>query len=86
MDHAPPVAPKKGASILLAEADDAWLKAQLDKEHEDKMAVIEELLTPLPADASLLDIERRRLLLADQENKVAERDLDLTNKESEFLN
>ena len=49
------------------------------------MAKYEELLTPLPPNASLEDIERRRALLVEQATKITERELDLTNKETEFI-
>ena len=54
------------------------------KGFEEKMATYEEILTPLPPDAPLEDIEKRRALLVEQANKITERELDLTNKETEF--
>ena len=51
----------------------------------DKMAKYQELLTPLPPNASLEDIERRRALLVEQATKITERELYLTNKETEFI-
>ena len=55
------------------------------KGFEEKMATYEEILTPLPPDAPLQDIEKRRALLVEQANRITERELDLTNKETEFL-
>ena len=46
---------------------------------------MQELLTPLPPDASLADMEKHRVLLEVHAAKVAERELDLTNKETEFI-
>ena len=51
-----------------------------EKEFEAKMAKYQELLTPLPPNASLEDIEKRRALLEEQTTKITERELDLTNK------
>ena len=50
---------------LPADGDDinATLKAAIEKEHEDRMATMQELLAPLPPDASLADMEKRRVLL-----------------------
>ena len=87
VDLIPPLAPKKGASNLLVDGNDinATLGAAIEKEHEERMANMQELLTPLPPDASLDDIEKRRTLLEEQAAKVAERELDLTNQETEFI-
>ena len=60
-------------------------RSAIEKDHEERMAKLQELLTPLPPDASLDDIEKRRALLEEQAAKVAERELDLTNKETEFI-
>ena len=46
---------------------------------------MQELLTPLPPNASLDDMEKLCALLEEQASKVAERELDLTNKETEFI-
>ena len=61
----PPLAPKKGASNLPADGNDinATLGAAIEKEHEERMANMQELLTPLLPDASLADMEKRRVLL-----------------------
>ena len=49
------------------------------------MANMQELLTPLPPDASLADMEKRRVLLEEHMIKAAERERDLTIKEKEFI-
>ena len=49
------------------------------------MATMQELLAPLPPDASLADMEKRRVLLEEHMIKAAEREQDLTNKETEFI-
>ena len=61
----PPLAPLKGTSKLPANGDNinAITSKVTEKEFEEKMAKYEELLTPLPPDASLEDIEKRRALL-----------------------
>ena len=83
----PPLAPKKGARKLPAAGDDinATVGAAIEKEYEEKMAKYQELLTPLPPNASLDDIEKRRVLLEEQAAKIVEREVDLTNKETEFI-
>ena len=85
VDFVPPLAPMKGTSKLSAKGDNAIVGELTEKEFVDKMAKYEELLTPLPPDASLEDIERRRALLVEQATKITERELDLTNKETEFV-
>ena len=82
-DVIPPPAPKKGtirekplcSDDLPADGDDinATLKAEIEKEHEDRMATMQELLAPLPPDASLADMEKRRVLLEEHMIKAAER-------------
>ena len=52
------------------------------KGFEEKMAKYEEILTPLPPDAPLEDIEKRRALLVEQATQITERELDLTTKET----
>ena len=83
----PPLAPLKGTSRLPAAGDNTNVKAGelTEMEFVDTMAKYEELLTPLPPDASLEDIERRCALLVEQANKIAEQELDLTNQETEFV-
>ena len=85
VDFVPPLAPLKRTSKLSADGDNAIAGELTEKEFVDKMAKYEELLTPLPPDASLEDMERRRVLLAEQATKITERELDLTNKETEFV-
>ena len=46
---------------------------------------MQELLTPLPPDASVSDMEKRRVLLEEQMIKVGERERDLNIKETEFI-
>ena len=46
---------------------------------------MQELLTPLPPDASLTDMEKRRALLEQHMVKAAERERDLSIKETEFI-
>ena len=83
----PPLAPLKGTSKLPADGENVITTTGYltEKEFVDKMAKYEELLTPLPPNASLEDIERRRALLVEQATKITERELDLTNKETEFV-
>ena len=74
MDFVPPLAPLKGTSKLPAYGDNiiATTGYLTEKEFVDKMAKYEELLTPLPPDASLEDIEKRRALLVEQATKIME--------------
>ena len=73
VDFIPPLAPKKGANDLPADGNDT-LGAAIEKEHEERMANMQELLTTLPPDASLADMEKRRVLLEEQAAKVTERE------------
>ena len=85
VDFEPPLAPLKGTSKLSADGNNAIAGVLTEKEFVDKMAKYEELLTTLPPDASLEDMERRRVLLAEQANKITERELALTiRKRSSF--
>ena len=46
---------------------------------------MQELLTPLPPDASLVDMEKRRALLEQHMVKAAERERGLSIKETKFI-
>ena len=59
--------------------------AAVEKEHEERMSVMQELLTPLPPDASVADMEKRRVLLEEQMIKAGERERDLNIKETKFI-
>ena len=86
VDFVPPQAPSKGTNNLPAHGGNVTAAGYLtQKGFEEKMAKYEEILTPLPPDAPLEDIEKRRILLVEQASKITERELDLTNKETEFI-
>ena len=87
MDFVPPLAPLKGSGRRPAEGDniDATAGEIAEKEHEARMARYNQLLTPLPPNASLDDIEKRRALLEEQAAQIVEREVELTNKETEFI-
>ena len=87
VDFVPPLAPLKGTSKLPADGGNNVTTTGFlaQKGFEEKMAKYEEILTPLPPDAPLEDIEKRRALLVEQANKITERELDLTTKEIDLL-
>ena len=84
-DFVPPLAPLKGSARVPDEGDDIDATAgEAAEEHEERMARYKQLLTPLPPNASLDDIEKRRTLLEEQAAQIAEREVELTNKETEL--
>ena len=87
VDFVPALAPLKGTSKLPADGgNNVTTTGYLtQKGFEEKIATYEEILTRLPPDAPLQDIEKRHALLVEQATKITERELDLTNKEMEFL-
>ena len=73
VDFVPPLAPLRGADKVLAEGDDINATAgEAAEEHQERMARYKQLLTPLPPNASLDDIEKRRTLLEEQAAQIAE--------------
>ena len=87
MDFVPPLAPLKETDRVPAGDDDIDAKTgeAAEREHERRMASYKQLLTPLPPNASLDDIEKRRALLEEQAAQIVEREVELTNKETEFI-
>ena len=83
----PPLAPLKRTNKLPADGGNNITTTGYltEKGFEEKMAKYEEIPTPLPPDAPLQDIEKCRALLVEQATKITERELDLTNKETEFV-
>ena len=93
-DIFPPPAPKKGytkdkpiCSDDLPDDEEARLKwlAEVDKAHEERLATMKEILTLLPPDAMVEDMEKRRVLLEEEMIRAGERTRGLAIKETEFL-
>ena len=93
-DVSPPQAPKKGAtrdkplcSDDLPGIDDTYNVriVAMDKAHQERLATMKELLTPLPPNASVADMEKRHVLLEEEMIKAGERARDLNIKETEFI-
>ena len=64
---------------------DATAGEAIEKEHEERMAKYKQLLTPLPPNASLADMEKRRAELEEHAALIVEREVEITNKETEFI-
>ena len=89
-DVFPPPAPQKGLTKdkpLCSDdlpANDETYKAPIaamDKAHQERLATMKELLTPLPLDALAADMEKRRVLLEEEMIKAGKRERDLNINE-----